>query len=206
MVNLMFHIFLVLFCGFLIAINPTFAQTEDIALGGKALCVVSGKSPVKRFIADANRLLILQAEGISKGSIQLQLIQDSKQSLVDINILALLGQIDDVDLFFGGNKTSFESDTSEVSLKKTIKKNNLTVEVNNSNTDELFFPVSGKIRLTSPDQVTANGTLNLKVSNSSALKIKDLEELNPSGVNGSFNIRCKLQDVPIEIKDLLSNI
>ena len=196
---------IILSCLFLI-MNPCFAQTEDITLGGKAICVIGGKSPVKRFIAEANRLLILQAEGISKGSIQLQLIQDSKQSLVDINILALLGQIDDLDLFFSGNETSFESDSSEVSLKKTIKKNNLTVEVNNSNTDELLFPVSGKIKVTSPDQITANGTLNLKVSNSSALKVKDLEELNPSSVNGSLNIRCKLQNVPVEIKDLLSNI
>ena len=199
----MINVFLCLLCGFLISTNVSFAQTEDSALGGKAICVVSGKSPVKRFIADANRLLILQSEGISKGSIQLQLIQDSDASLIDINILALLGQIDDLDLFLGGNNTSFESDASEVSIKRTIKKNNVTLTVNNSISEEEFIPVSGKIKVKSPDQVVVSGTLALKLNSSSLLKIKDLEEVGSNDKNGRLNIRCKLEDVPVEIKELL---
>ncbi len=197
---------LVILFSFFMVINPCFAQTKNITLGGKAICVVSGKSPVKRFIADANRLLILQSEGISKGSIQLQLIQDSDASLIDINILALLGQIDNLDSLFAGSIVRFESDSSETSLKKTVKSTNVTLIVNNSISEGKFIPVSGKIKVESPDQAVVNGTLNLKLSSSSLTKIKDLKNLGSSGTNGKLDIRCKLQNIPVEIKDLLSNI
>ncbi|OGI18984.1 MAG: hypothetical protein A3B68_07185 [Candidatus Melainabacteria bacterium RIFCSPHIGHO2_02_FULL_34_12] len=196
---LFFSLFTVLFLG----INASFAQSEDIVLGGKAICTVSGKSPVKRFTADANRLLILQSGGISKGSIQLQLIQGSEQGLIDVNILALLGEIDDLDLFFNGNIFNFENNTSEITLIKTIEKNNLTVRVNNSSADESLFPVTGKIKISSPDQSTANGTLNLKVSDTSFLRTNDLEENTSNENNGKLNIRCRLKDVPVEINELL---
>ncbi len=201
----MINIFLCLLSGFLISINACFAQPgdENITLGGKAICVIRGKSPVKRFIADGNRLLVLQSEGISKGSIQLQLLQDSDTSLIDINILALLGLIDNVDSFFGGNEISFENNTSEVSIKKTIKHGNVTLTINNSTDSEgEFVPVSGKIKINSPDQITINGTIALKLNSSSLLKVKDLEEIASSDKNGKLDIRCKLQDIPVEIKDL----
>lgn len=199
----MINVFFCLLCGFLILTNVSFAQTENSALGGKATCVVSGKSPVKRFTADANRILILQSEGISKGSIQLQLIQDSDASLIDVNILPLLGQIDDLDSFFNGKVFNFENNTSEISIKKTVKKNNTTLQLTNAINDEEFIPVSGKIKVQSPDQVVVSGTLALKLNSSSLLKMKDLEEVGSHGKNGKLNIRCKLKDIPVEIKEIL---
>jgi len=100
----------------------SYAQ-DEILVGGHAICSVHGKSPIKKFKADGNRLLILQTGDISKGSIQLQLIKDIKGALIDINILATLGDIEDVESFLGGSLINVESAGSTFDIKKTIIKN-----------------------------------------------------------------------------------
>ena len=195
----MIKIIFLLLSGFFLTINPSFSQFEEIVLGGKALCVVSGKSPVKRFTADGNRLLILQGEGISNGSIQLQLIttvQPHNPTLIDINILALLGQIDNLDSFLNGAVFNFENNNSEISISRT--KGNTTFQTTNLIREEGLSNVTGKIKLKSSTENTISGISNLKVDN--ILLLKDLEEISPKENNGNLNIRCKLQDIPIEIK------
>ena len=198
--NYIIQSFIFLLCGVLVTTNPCFAQLEDIVLGGKAICIVSGKSPVKRFTADGNRLLILQGEGIASGSIQLQLIktvQPHNPILIDINILALLGQIDNLDSFLNGEVFNFENNTSEISISKT--NNNTTFQVTNLISEEESSNITGKIKLQSNSDNTLNGILNIKVND--ILFLKDSEEINSKGNNGNLNIRCKLQDIPIEIKN-----
>lgn len=68
-------IFFVVFTFFIVSFqNCAFANVsiDQINVGGEAICKLKKKFPLKRIKFDGNRLLILQEDGVNKGSFQLQ--------------------------------------------------------------------------------------------------------------------------------------
>ena len=180
--------------------NFSYAQ-DDIVLGGKASCSVSGRTPVKKFVAEANRLLILQNEGISKGSIQLQLISDTENNLIDINILALLGETPDVEPFLNGKTINIQSVDSTFDIKNTVKSKNTTFEVNNTISETQSYNFRTKLKVKKTDENHVNGILNLILKNSTFVQASG-GNTEPDTNNGRIVVRCKLKDIPLEIKEL----
>lgn len=194
----------IVFCFVLLGltINFSYAQGENIVVGGKAICTVGGKSPVRKFTADGNRLLVLQSGGISKGSIQLQLISDTEKDLTDINILALLGETPDLNPFLNGKTISVESVDSTFDIKNTVKSTKTTFEVSNTISETQSYSFKTKLKVKKTKDNVVNGILNIKLKNSTFVKTSsENTESNPN--NGKIVLRCKLKDIPLEIKPLV---
>lgn len=192
----------IIFCFVLLSltINFSYAQNEVI-LSGEADCKVSGKSPVKKFIADANRLLVLQNEGISKGSIQLQLISNTETNLIDINILALLGETENLEPFLNGKTINIESVDSTFKISNILKSSNVALEVSNtiSGTQSHSFRTILKVKKTEDDLL--NGILNIVLKKSTFVETTNAGSKSNTK-NGKIVLRCKLKDIPLEIKEL----
>jgi len=176
---------------------PLFAQNT---LGGEADCVVRGKSPVKSFLADGNRLLLLQKLRVTNGSIQLQAFADQDGDLIDINILVLLGTIPDPDAFLNGEVRRFANRSSDLSIKKTNNSTGDVSELSSIFEDDTRGALKGKIKVKSKDNL-ANGTLRF-IFESTNLKITTGEVINKTdNNNGEIVLKCKFSDVPYEIKE-----
>lgn len=179
-------------------LNLFFLRTTSLAqdetfIGGKAFCSVHGKSPVKKFNADGNRLLILQIGDTSKGSIQLQLISETESDLTDINILALLGEIADPESFLNAKAINVESSGSTFDIKKTIKNKNTTIELTNQISDEQSYNLTTKIKIKKTMNDLISGSLRISLENSS---------LESNTNNGKITVKCRLKDIPLQIKEL----
>ena len=194
-----------LFTFLTINVNSSYAQDESSApiLGGTATCSVSGRSPLKKFVADGNRVLILQAEGISKGSIQLQNFFENESGVIDVNIIALFGEVPDLDLFLAGRIHSFNRNDSTLVLKKTLSKTNTTIELTNQIAEDENVSIEGKLKVKSIGNSLVNGSLNLIMNNSHLKKTVGENETELNINNGKIVVRCKLNQIPIEIKELV---
>lgn len=182
----------------------TFAQDEipeDVIVGGKAKCVINGRAPFRRFIADGNRLLILQSGDFNKGSISIQSIFENKRLSNDINILALLGTIPDVDSFLSGETLVFEDSDSDLEIKSINKTNNVVLKILNLDPGGVKSKLLGRIKITSSDNEKVSGITRLSFKKSA---IQDLSgsTLNLPQDNGRMIIICRFKDVPLAIKDL----
>lgn len=176
---------------------PLFAQNT---VGGEADCVVSGRSPVKEFLADGNRLLLLQKLRITNGSIQLQAFTAQDGDLIDINILVLLGTIPDPDAFLNREVRRFGNRSSDLSIKKTSATTGDVSELSNIFEDDTRGALKGKIKVKSKDNL-ANGNLRFIFENTN-LKITSDEVINKTDDNnGKIILKCKFKDIPVEIKE-----
>lgn len=178
-------------------IHTVFAQST---VGGEANCTVGGKSPVKSFLADGNRLLLLQKLRITNGSIQLQAFANQNGDFIDINILVLLGTVPDPDAFLNGEVRRFSNRSSDLTIKKTSGTTGDVSELSNIFEDDTRGALKGKTRVKSKDNL-ANGTLRFIFENTN-LKITSDEVINKTDDNnGKIVLKCKFKDIPVEIKE-----
>lgn len=176
--------------------SSSFAQDEipeDVIVGGKAKCVINGRAPFRRFLADGNRLLILQSGEFSKGSISIQSIFENKRRSNDINILAIFGAIENLDDFLGGKIFLFESIGSDLEIKSINKTSSEVIEIKNLDADEVRSPLVGRIKITSSDGEKVSGITRLNFQKTFLVEGKD---------NGKAIIICRFTDVPLAIKDV----
>ena len=156
---------LILIFLFLFGFIPSFAQDEiplvDNNLGGEAKCIIRGKGvPLKSGTTDGNRLLLIQAEGVTSGSILLQRVAVTPEFTIDASTQTFFGLIEDVDGFLAGKRLDFESSTSDLGLKKIVPGKG-TVEVTNIFDDGTRGKVKGAIQLKSSTDNLATGKVKL---------------------------------------------
>ena len=188
----------------LLITNISFAQSEtseDIVTGGKASCIFRGSVPFKRVVADGNRLLLLQAGGITKASIIIQSIFETKNESIDVNILALLGQILDTDLFLNKGKVQdFENIESDLILKQTKKSDGQVTEVSNVTQGSERTAINGSFKITNSKDNKASGVLNLICKNTfHSVKSREGSVVETKADNGKVIVRCRFKDVPIAV-------
>ena len=177
--------------------RPLWAQS---IVGGEASCVVSGKSPVKKFIADGNRLLLLQKLRVTNGSIQLQAFTSKDGDLIDVNILVLLGTITDPDAFLSGEVRRFSNRSSDFTIKKTSNATGDVSELSNIFEDDTRGALKGKIKVISANNLSS-GSLRFIFENTN-LKITSGEVINKTDENhGKIVLKCKFEGIPVEIKE-----
>lgn len=174
---------------------------EDIVVGGLAKCIIKGKAPFKKVVVDGNRLLLLQNDGITQGSIIFQLIDETKKNIIDIKAFALLGIIQDVESFLSGEKLSFENTGSDLVLKKTVKNKDITIEVTNIFDDGTKSNLTGEIKLKSAENDLVTGKIRV-LFQETILKITENGDTETFNNNGKIEVKCKFKDVPLQIKPL----
>lgn len=177
-------------------------ETSDLVLGGIAKCTFKGRVPVTKLETEANRLLLLQSEGITKGSIELQTFVPKADSIIDFNLLALLNEILDVDLFLNGEQHKFENNMSEFTISKDNQTTNKNVTVDNSFVENVFTLSKGKIRVIKNDDDTVTGSLRVLLNATSRVVSSNDETIRENDKNGKVLVRCKLIDIPLEIKEI----
>ena len=202
--KLIFQIF-VLTLGILSFHGFCFAQDEppvsDANLGGEAKCIIRGKGvPFKSGTTDANRLLLVQNEGMASGSILFQKVLTTDRFTIDASAQAFFGLIEDLDGFLAGKKLDFESSDSDLGLKKITPGNNTVIEVINVFDDETKGNLKGTIQLKSSDNEKATGQIKLTFE-STIRKVTKSGETTQSD-NGKVLIKCKFKDVPIVTQQL----
>ena len=183
--------------------SSSFAQDEipeDVVVGGKAKCVINGRASFRRFIADGNRLLILQAGEFSKGSISIQSIFENKRRSNDVNILALFGVIEDADSFLNGKTQVFEDSDSDLEIKSVNKKNSEAIEIKNQDKEGLRSKLVGRIKITNSDSDKVSGITRLNFERT--FLVEGDEPNLTFKDNGRVIIICRFSNVPLAIKDL----
>jgi len=186
-------------------VNFSYAQgdiPEDVVVGGKAICAIRGRVPVKKVKADGNRLLLLQSGGITNGSFSIQLIIAKKKFSIDLNILGLFGRVEDVDSFLNGEVVKFENSNSDFVLKKTRSSNGVVREVSNLLSTGEKGNLKGKIKVTSSENNLVNGRLKFTFQNTSFKFTMGGEDLNGRDNNGKVVVVCRFKDVPVAIKEV----
>lgn len=196
-----------LFCSIILFVvllqikSLSFAQDEipeDVIVGGKAKCVINGRTPFRRFLADGNRLLILQSGDFSKASFSIQSIFENKKQSNDVNILALLGPLASVEGFLGGKALVFENLDSDLEIKTINKSSGETIEIKNQDEEGVKTSLLGRIKIISSQGGTVSGITRLNFQETFTL-----EETNSNlEDNGRVIIICRFKDVPIAIKEL----
>ena len=172
---------------------------QDVVVGGTAKCKLKGNVPFKSGFTDGNRLLILQSEEFSNGSIILQRIFENEDILIDVKALALFGLINDVNSFLSGEVLSFENIDSDFTLTQQNKNKDTKLDISNVLEDGTKGKLVGKIKLSSVENNLAGGNVLLDYK-STIVKLEENEEVNTMD-NGRVTIRCKFKDVPLVIKE-----
>ncbi len=184
--------------------NISFAQDDipdDVIVGGEAKCIIKGKTPIKSGVTDGNRLLLLQDGGFTKGSIVLQRVAETNTFSIDAYVLALFGEITDLDGFLSGKELGFEDSNSDLTLKKTNKINGTTIEVSNIIDNDTKGNLKGAIKVISSGNGLASGKIKLLFERTTSKITKDGDE-KVNNNNGSIGIKCKFRNVPLAIKEL----
>ncbi|MBI1857736.1 MAG: hypothetical protein HYR97_01255 [Candidatus Melainabacteria bacterium] len=183
---------------FSLSFGKIFAQ-DEINVGGKAKCVLNGEVPIRKIVADGNRVLLIKQDNVTLGSFSLQLLKTTKKTLIDFNILALFGEVKDVDAFLSGAKHNFTSNESDFMVKVTFLKNDNVLDLSNELLDEQGA-LTGSIKIKKFENNLASGDLKF-IFEGTSLKITTGErDIEDNDKNGKMVIRCKFKDVPIDIK------
>ena len=198
-------IFLILFTtNFLLLGNISFAQSEipeDITTGGKAKCILKGNVPIKKGIADGNRLVILRSGDFANGSILFQRTIIEEGFSLDINTLALFGSIPDLNAFLAGRILDFQNSESDFSIRVVKQEDQSVTEVTNLLDDGTKGNLIGKVKLTSSRNNLASGS-GFFIIEKTIRKVSSNNNEIPTSDNGKVSIKCNFKNIPLAIKDL----